>query len=248
MFGMGKKRETFNRVEDARPVNDVPDKVLESKNTIFMEMDMYVPEIIILALLTFNGMIMLFLEMTGASKGSAFILSIVLLAAMWGLFMFKSMVYQPRGKKSIVLRCGQNGSISIGIQKIKDKMIGFDNKNEESQKIQITGIRKHWHNLTGRPVVVIAEDWPENVSIIQKFKPTMQSKDFSTILTNSYQTGYETGRNSIQRKGTPFLNANIILIIVLIAMIALGFIMFQQMGILEKIAGKLGVEAAGLFG
>lgn len=222
-----------------------PVKVTES-NAIFRELETFTIEMIIMAILTMNAGLIVSLELLGAAVGVSWLAAVLLVAGMWGVWFYRYTIYQPRGNKAIVLRCAQNGAISIGVQKIKDRMISFDN-TKNAQQIQITGVRRHWHNLTGRPVVVLVEDWPENVSIIKQHKPTMQSKDFSTILTNSYQTGYETGRNSIQRQLSGLLTPDKMVLILLLAIGAIGVLVFMQMGMLEEIGQAVGANMEGLI-
>jgi len=216
------------------------------KDTFIREIETYKYELIVMAILTFNTGTIVFFEMFGIVKGFSWIAGIVLLAGMWALFAWKNTIYLPRGKRVMTFRFGQDGGVTFGTTPIKDRMIPFDN-TPESQKVQITGVRKHWHRGSGRPIVVMVEDWPENVNVTKNYKPTMQSRDFSSILTNSYQTGYDTGRNSILKQGAGILTPNMMVVIMLIALGVIGFLVFMQMGMLEEIGRHVGVEFKGLL-
>jgi hypothetical protein len=149
------------------------------------------------------------------------------------------MFFQPIGKKSIIIRFFQNGGVDIGVGNIRDKTLNFDGKKETGQQVQITNIRRHWHTLTGRPVVALVEDYPENVSVLKDFKPTMESKDFSTLLSNTGQTYYNLGRRDEARKQAGLSLTSLLLLGCLIATIVAIVLIANQTGMLQDIIKML---------
>ena len=211
-----------------------PSKIISNPDTIFREMSFFHQEIIMLFAGSFLAFVLAVFGLLGYIPDGAFYGVIVLAAIMWIGFIIKRTFFQPVGKKSIVIRFFQNGGVDIGVGAIKDKVLNFDGK-KGTNTVQITNIRRHWHTLTGRPVVALVEDYPENVSVLKDFKPTMESQDLSTLVTNTAQTYYNLGRRDEARKQSGLSITSILLIGCLIATIIAIVLIANQSGMLQEI-------------
>lgn len=152
---------------------------------------------------------------------------IVVSAGLILLWAIKYFFFHPRGSKVIVIEATKNTGIRIRARKLQNDEIRLS-KDENDPPVKITRANKHFDRDSGRPVVFAIEGVPENVSLVDKYNPTMAAKDLNSIVIAGSTISYMDGSRNV--KGMPFFKnkQNILIMgVILVAVAITGFLVYK---------------------
>ena len=212
---------------------------LES-DMVFKELYFFVPELVIIMMASFAAIAVYMIIEVGIVdiEGLGILPVLIPIIAMAGLFGFKFMIYQPGGSKQFVMRIWRNGQIRFSVEKITSGEIAFDTA-PDTDKIKVTNPRRHWDNMTGKPVVVIRQGDGENISLNDNQNVSEEGKDLSNVVSSIYGTAARITEYNLMKGDSFFANPTNILLIVILGVVGVtAFLVLQQPDQIASLFGR----------
>jgi len=105
----------------------------------------------------------------------------------------------------------------------------FCGGDDPSDKITISNPRKHWDESTGKPVIVLFEGDDSNADLnVYANKVTSKGRDTNIINDMAIEFGRRLERFYAEAKGGLMTPTMILLVVILIAVVAVGFFVIRQ--------------------
>jgi len=186
------------------------------------------PLILILLSAFFGAMI--FLQAFGISNDTIFYGGVILIAAMWIIWYIKFRIYGVYGNRIPVLRLYKNNLAKLTIENVNtEKGLGWG-KNADKPPTPISRINKHVDMITGRPFLISAEGFADNICIWDLIKGSTgeMARDLNTKFEIVWNTAWQACQNELLKLGKKFITDPQFIAIVIVGLgllILFGFIM-----------------------
>lgn len=132
-----------------------------------------------------------------------------------GFYVYRLVVFTPRGNKHMVARFERTGAVRISVDKIKDDKLKFF-KGIMGEEMKITNPRKHWLSNLGKPFIVLFEGDDSNADLnLMAGKVSDKSKDTNSINDSMFNFGIRWERKMREKTNGLLTPMNILLILVL---------------------------------
>lgn len=247
MYDRQKNSEYNNRnVKDNTPI------ITESE-TIWREINLFIPETIGVALAAFGGIILLFVIRLLTSSGleairdllteQAYVevaglisnmnslmigLIAIPLVVLIGFYAYRFMVFTPRKDRYLVARVKRTGAIKLSVDKIKEHELEFE--RGISNKMTVNNPRKHWIENLGKPFIFLFEGDDCNADLnAMAGDISSKSKEINTVNENAISYGRRIEKYIQEQKDNLFANPMFyIMLAVLAAIVIIGFLVVKQ--------------------
>jgi len=195
---------------------------------LFKELPFYKAEPFIMLIITGAVLILALFDLVGLYKGGLLISILLVLGATWAIFLIKQFVYLPRGNKHLVMRFYKSALAKLSCEKPNpDALIHFSN-DDEVPPAQITRINKVTEACTGKPLLLVAEGYPENFSVMEllgeKFHDR-SAEEVNTAVKLAFANGWKACLNNMLRFGSRFKDPTFLLLIGVLIVVIIAVVL-----------------------
>ena len=174
----------------------------------------------------------------------AFVPMIILVA----FYMVRLALFMPNKHRHLTIRFFGSRALKLSVDDYKEREVKFD-ANPMSPKIKIVNLMRHFNFATGKPVILLQEGEPENITVSRGDNISQIDRDFDALCMSAMNTQHAYDILTMQKEEK---NKDVLILIVMIVVAVIGiaglYLTWQNQSAMEALMGSvnsLGTAVAG---
>jgi hypothetical protein len=154
-------------------------------------------------------------------------------------YMVRLLLFMPNKHRHLTIRFFGSRALKLSVDDYKDREVKFD-ANPMSPKIKIVNLMRHFNFATGKPVILLQEGEPENITVSRGDNISQIDRDFDALCMSAMNIQHAYDILTMQKEEK---NKDMLILIVMIAVAAIGmgtlYMLWQNQDMLTQMATSM---------